>query len=195
MSKTYIIDTIKQCIFTIIEEEYKNYLKSNSILLIEESELLQIVTEFYTSNVKTIKSKIRETLKDKFSEDYKSGLVENILLDIFQEKTMNIMKIVNELTIIQKKNLIEFNLPLVNNSLNLNISLVDNYIIINSVNPKNVAHASELYKCISKYKFLYSINDVLLHNYCNEEKINIIKETVNKSTNEVKIKCYYLKEL
>mgnify|MGYP000108911151 FL=1 len=131
MSKINIIDTIKQCIFTIIEEEYKNYLKSNNILLIEDSKLLEIVTEFYTSNVKNIKSKIRETLKENYSEDYKSGLVENILLDIFQEKSINIMKIVSELTIIQTKNLTQFTLPLINNSLNLNISLVENYVIIN----------------------------------------------------------------
>ena len=129
MSKINIIDTIKQCIFTIIEEEYKNYLKSNNILLIEDSKLLEIVTEFYTSNVKNIKSKIRETLKENYSEDYKSGLVENILLDIFQEKSINIMKIVSELTIIQTKNLTQFTLPLINNSLNLNISLVENYVI------------------------------------------------------------------
>ena len=143
MSKINIIDTIKQCIFTIIEEEYKNYLKSNNILLIEDSKLLEIVTEFYTSNVKNIKSKIRETLKENYSEDYKSGLVENILLDIFQEKSINIMKIVSELTIIQTKNLTQFTLPLINNSLNLNISLVENYVIINSVNPKNIAQHNE----------------------------------------------------
>ena len=103
MSKTNIIDTIKHTIFTIIEDEYKNYLKSHNILLIEDSQLLTIVTEFYNSNIKNIKSRIRETLKENNSEDYNSGLVENILLDIFQEKTINIMKIVNELTIIQKK--------------------------------------------------------------------------------------------
>jgi len=194
MSKINIIDTIKQCIFTIIEEEYKNYLKSNNILLIEDSKLLEIVTEFYTSNVKNIKSKIRETLKENYSEDYKSGLVENILLDIFQEKSINIMKIVSELTIIQTKNLTQFTLPLINNSLNLNISLVENYVIINSVNPKNIAQHNELYESISKYKFLYSINNILLHNYCNEEKINIIKKTVSTSINEVTIQCYYLKK-
>jgi hypothetical protein len=193
MSKTSIIETIKQCIFTIIEEEYKSYLKLNNILLIEDSKLLHIVTEFYTSNVKTIKSKIRETLKESYSEDYKSGLVENILLDIFQEKTMNIMKIVNELTLIQKKNLIQFTLPLINNSLNLNISLVDNYVIINSVNPKNITQHKELYESISNYKFLYSINNILLHNYSNEEKINIIKNTVGTNVNEVIIQCYYIK--
>jgi hypothetical protein len=193
MSKTNIINTIKECIFNIIEEEYKNYLKSNNILLIEDSELLLIVTEFYNSNAKNIKSKIRETLKESYSEDYNSGLVENILLDIFQEKTINIMKIVNELTLIQKKNLALFNLPLINNSLNLNISLVDNYVIINSVNPKNIEEHSELYEQIGKYKFLYSINNILLHNYCNEEKINVIKKTLCINMNEVAIQCYYLK--
>jgi hypothetical protein len=194
MSNTNIIDTIKHIIFTIIEEEYKNYLKSNNILLIEDSKLLQIVTEFYNSNVKNIKSKIRETLKANNSETYNSGLVENILLDIFQEKTMNIMKIVNELTIIQNKNLIQFTLPLINNSLNLNISLVDNYVVINSVNPKNIAQHNELYESISKYNFLYSINNILLHNYYNEEKINIIKQIVSTTNiDEVIIQCYYLK--
>lgn len=193
MSKTNIISTIKDCIFNIIEEEYKNYLKSNNILLIEDSKLLQIVTDFYNANVKNIKSKIRETLKESASEDYNSGLVENILLDIFQEKTINIMKIVNELTLIQNKNLAQFNLPVINNSLNLNISLLDNYIIINSVNPKNIERFDELYECINKYKFLYSINDILLHNYCNEEKINVIKKTISSNINEVTIQCYYLK--
>lgn len=193
MSKINIIDTIKTCIFTIIEEEYKNYLKSNNILLIEDSKLLQIVTEFYTSNVKNIKSKIREILKENYSEDYKSGLVENILLDIFQEKAINIIKIVNELTVIQNKNLIQFTLPLINNSLNLNISLVDNYVIINSVNPKNITQYNELYESISKYKFLYSINNTLLHDYCNEEKINIIKKIISTHISEVTIQCYYLK--
>lgn len=193
MSKTNIISTIKDCIFNIIEEEYKNYLKSNNILLIEDSKLLQIVTDFYNANVKNIKSKIRETLKESASEDYNSGLVENILLDIFQEKTINIMKIVNELTLIQNKNLAQFNLPVINNSLNLNISLLDNYIIINSVNPKNIERFDELYECINKYKFLYSINNILLHNYCNEEKINVIKKTISSNINEVTIQCYYLK--
>jgi len=195
MSKTIIVDTIKQCLFTIIEEEYKNYLKLHNILLIEESDLFPIVSEFYKSNIKNIKSKVRDTLKETYNEDYNSGLIENILLDIFQEKDINIIKIVNELTVIQKKNLTEFTLPLVNNSLNLNISLVDNYVIINSVNPKNIGQYNELYECINKYKFLYSINNNLLHNYCNEEKINVIKNTVAKSINEVVIQCYYLKNL
>ena len=193
MSKTNVIEDIKNSAFNIIEEEYKNYLKSNKLLLIAEDKLLSIISEYYNNNSKTIKSRIREELKEKYKEDYKSSLVENILLDIFQEKDVNIIKIVKELTLIQFKNLKQFTLPLINNSLNLNISLVDDYIIINSTNPKNITEHIELYESISKYKFIYSINNILLHDLQNNEKINTIKKNIENTTdNKIVIECYYL---
>jgi len=194
MSKTNVIEDIKNSAFTIIEEEYKNYLKSNKLLLIAEDKLSSIIGDYYNNNSKTIKSRIREELKEKYKEDYKSSLVENILLDIFQEKDVNIIKIVKELTLIQFKNLKQFTLPLINNSLNLNISLVDDYIIINSTNPKNITEHIELYEDISKYKFIYSINNILLHELQNNEKINTIKKNIENNTdNKIVIECYYLK--
>ena len=90
-----VLETIKNSIYNIIEEEYKNYLKTNKLLLIEKKELEKVVSDYYSTNSKTIKSKIRELLKEKFVNDYNSTLVENILLDIFQEKDVNIIKIVN----------------------------------------------------------------------------------------------------
>ena len=193
MSKTNVIEDIKNSAFNIIEEEYKNYLKSNKLLLIAEDKLLSIISDYYNNNSKTIKSRIREELKEKYKEDYKSSLVENILLDIFQEKDVNIIKIVKELTLIQFKNLKQFTLPLINNSLNLNISLVDDYIIINSTNPKNITEHIELYEDISKYKFIYSINNILLHDLQNNEKINTIKKNIENTTdNKIVIECYYL---
>ena len=193
MSKTNVIEDIKNSAFNIIEEEYKNYLKSNKLLLIAEDKLLSIISDYYNNNSKTIKSRIREELKEKYKEDYKSSLVENILLDIFQEKDVNIIKIVKELTLIQFKNLKQFTLPLINNSLNLNISLVDDYIIINSTNPKNITEHIELYEDISKYKFIYSINNILLHDLQNNEKINTIKKNIENNTdNKIVIECYYL---
>ena len=193
MSKTNVIEDIKNSAFTIIEEEYKNYLKSNKLLLIAEDKLSSIIGDYYNNNSKTIKSRIREELKEKYKEDYKSSLVENILLDIFQEKDVNIIKIVKELTLIQLKNLKQFTLPLINNSLNLNISLVDDYIIINSTNPKNITEHIELYEDISKYKFIYSINNILLHDLQNNEKINTIKKNIENNTdNKIVIECYYL---
>ena len=135
-SKTNIIEDIKKYSFNIIEDEYKNYLKTHNLLLIDENKLKSIISDYYNNNSKLIKSKIRDHLKEKYKEDYKSSIVENILLDIFQEKDVNIDKITKELDLLQKNNLKKFTLPLINNSLNLNISLTDNYVIINSTNPK-----------------------------------------------------------
>ena len=190
-----VLETIKNSIYNIIEEEYKNYLKTNKLLLIEKKELEKVVSDYYNTNSKTIKSKIRELLKEKFVNDYNSTLVENILLELFQEKDINIIKIVNELDALQNKNLKEFVLPLIKKSLNLNISLIDNYIIINSTNPKTIVEHSDLYENIANYKFIYSINNDLLHNYENDTKINVIKKHLEENTtNSINIQCYYLKE-
>ena len=190
-----VLETIKNSIYNIIEEEYKNYLETHKLLLIEKKELEKVVSDYYNTNSKTIKSKIRELLKEKFVNDYNSTLVENILLELFQEKDINIIKIVNELDALQNKNLKEFVLPLINKSLNLNISLIDNYIIINSTNPKTIVEHSDLYENIANYKFIYSINNDLLHNYENDTKINVIKKHLEENTtNSINIQCYYLKE-
>ena len=171
-----ILETIKNTIYTIIEEEYKNYLETHKLLLIEKKELETVVSDYYSNNSKSIKGRIREHLKEKYATNYNSSLVENILLDIFQEKDVNIIKIVNELEVLQNKNMKTFVLPLINKSLNLNISLIDNYVLINSTNPKAIIEHAELYENISKYKFIYSINNDLLHKYENDEKINVIKK-------------------
>lgn len=196
-SKTNIIEDIKKYSFNIIEDEYKNYLKTHNLLLIDENKLKSIISDYYNNNSKLIKSKIRDHLKEKYKEDYKSSIVENILLDIFQEKDVNIDKITKELDLLQKNNLKKFTLPLINNSLNLNISLTDNYVIINSTNPKKIEDHYELYNNIDKYKFLYSINNILLHEYNKNDKITTIKnniENIIKSNkHEIIIECYYIK--
>ena len=193
MSKLNILESIKSCAFNIIEDEYKNYLQSHKLLTLERSKLISIIEDHYTNNSKSIKSKIREHLKTMYSEEYNSAMIENILLDLFQERELNIIKITNEIILIQEKNMQQFTIPLINNSLNLNISLVDGYIIINSTNPKNIEGHCELYETISKYKFLYSINNDLLQDYPDDEKINIIKKNIEVSKSNITIACYYLK--
>jgi hypothetical protein len=194
MSNSNILESIKAYVFNIIEDEYKNYLKSKNLLLLERSQLMTVIDDYYTNNSKTIKSKIRTHLKEEYKDDYNSSLIENILLDIFQEKELNIIKISNEIIHIQERNLKQFTIPIVNNSLNLNISLVDGYIIINCTNPKNIQDYDEVYETISNYKFLYSINNDLLHEYPDNEKINIIKKNIESSKSNISITCYYKKE-
>ena len=193
MSKLNILESIKSCVFNIIEDEYKIYLQSHKLLTLDRSLLISIIEDYYTNNSKSIKSKIREQLKTLCGEEYNSAMIENILLDLFQERELNIIKITNEIILIQEKNIIQVTIPIVNNSLNLNISLVDGYIIINCCNPKNIEGYSEVYETINKYKFLYSINDDLLHTYPDDEKINIIKKNIEASNGIINIQCYYLK--
>lgn len=193
MSKLNILESIKSCVFNIIEDEYKIYLQSHKLLTLDRSLLISIIEDYYTNNSKSIKSKIREQLKTLCGEEYNSAMIENILLDLFQERELNIIKITNEIITIQEKNKQQFTIPLINNSLNLNISLVDGYIIINSTNPKNIEGYCELYETINNYKFLYSINNDLLQDYPDDEKINIIKKNIEASETNITIVCYYLK--
>ena len=193
MSKLNILESIKSCVFNIVENEYKNYLQSHKLLTLERSLLISIIEDYYINNSKSIKSKIREHLKEIYSEEYNSAIIENILLDLFQDHELNIIKITNEIITIQEKNKQQFTIPLINNSLNLNISLVDGYIIINCTNPKNIEGYYELYETINNYKFLYSINNDLLQHYPDDEKINIIKKNIEASETNITIVCYYLK--
>ena len=192
MSKLNILESIKSYVFNIIEDEYKNYLQSHKLLTLQRSKLVSIMEEYYSNNSKSIKSKIREHMKTLCGAEYNSAMIENILLDLFQERELNIIKITTEIITIQEKNMQKFTIPLVNNSLNLNISLVDGYIIINCTNPKNIQGYDEVYESINKYKFLYSINNDILQCYPDNEKINIIKKNIELCKDHITIVCYYL---
>ena len=191
-----IIDDIKNIIFNFIENKYKEFLKDEQILLIKEKNMKNIIRELYENNSKILKDTIRKDLKEKYKDSYPGGTVENTILDIFQDKELNIERLSDEFTIIQKKNKYDILLPIINNSLNLNISIADNFIIINSTNTKKIGEndpsLNEVYNLINNYKFIYSIEDIILEEYDNNEKINIIKKTIENRDN-INIQLYYLK--
>ena len=185
------INDIKSIIFNFIENEYKSYLNENRILCIKENKLNEIIKDLYNNNSKNIKNIIRNNMKNKYKDEYKSAAIEQIILDIFQDKDNNIQVIVNEINFIQNKNLYIIDFPIINDSLNLNISNSDGYIIINNVKKidKNI---EEIYNKIEQYKFIYSINDKFLDDFDGPNKINIIKEEIKDKT-EIKLGIYYLK--
>jgi hypothetical protein len=187
-----IIEEVKTILFDFIKEKYHNYLNENRILLIKDENIDEVIEEFYKNNDKKIKSLVRETLKEKYNEKYPSATVENILLDIFQDSEFNIKKIADEIKLSQKINQKELDLPIINNSLNLNISIIENFVIINSTNNKKIETHDELYETINQYKFLYSINNTILHEIENSEKIKRIKSEI-ENKESIKICVYYLK--
>lgn len=189
-----ILDEIKNISFEFLESKYKNYLKEKEILLVKEENMKNMITSFYDNYSKELKQTIRNKLKEIYKTNYPNAIVENSILDIFQDKELNINRISNEFIILQRKHYYKISLPLVNESLNLNIGIADNFIIINSVNPKKIEDNSlnEIYNIINNYKFLYAIENIVLEEYPNEKKINIIKNTLSNKE-EVNIELYYLK--
>lgn len=194
-----IVDEIKTIAFNYIENSYQKYLHNNNLLLIKEENLSNVINEIYNNESKELKHAIRSKLKEKHKEAYPNASVENIILDIFQDKTFNIQKTIDEIAFIQKKNLKILTIPLINQSLNLNISLIDNFVVINSIKSKaNIeTYTLELYAIIENFKFLYSINNTILNEVENNEKINtiknIIEEQKKENKNEINIEIYYLK--
>lgn len=187
----YISD-INTILFEYLKNEYKKYLNNMKILCIKKSEINEIADSFYNNNIKQIKIEIRSKMREKYQNDYPSGIIENIILDLFQDTKGNIEKVINEINYIQNINYENFELPIINNSLNLNISNKDGYIIINHIRDNLDSDLKEKYNGVTKYKFIYSINNKILDDFNENEKINIIKEEI-KDTKSIKLGVYYLK--
>jgi hypothetical protein len=185
------INDIKMIMGYYIKMKYKDHLSTNKILCIKKTELYNIVHSFYTDNIKEIKHEIRTQMKSKYLDNYPSGTVENIIMDIFQDSDMNIKTVISEINFIQDKNLSIIDLPITNNSLNLNISNTDGFIIINRVKETIDIKFKHIYDNIIKYKFIYSINEEILDDYDEQEKINIIKQEMTNNTS-VKLGVYYI---
>lgn len=187
----YIYD-IKNILLEYLKNEYKQYLKYNKILCLKKSNIHEVVSLFYKDNLKDLKTKIRRQMKEKYKNNYPSGSIENIILDLFQDSEGNIQKVINEINYIQDKNFLYLELPIINESLNLNISNEGGYIIINHIKDMNNSNLNEIYKEIIKYKFIYSINNKILDDFKEDEKIDIIKNEI-KNTKTIKLGVYYLK--
>ena len=189
---SHYISDINTILFEYLKNEYKKYLTNEKILCIKKSKINEIADSFYNNNIKKIKLEIRSKMREKYPNDYPSGVIENIILDLFQDSKENIEKVINEINYIQNINYQNLELPIINNSLNLNISNKDGYIIINHVKDDLDLNLKEKYNEVTKYKFIYSINNKILDDFNEDEKINIIKDEI-KNTKSIKLGVYYLK--
>lgn len=187
----YLLD-IRNILLEYLKNEYKQYLNKNKILCIKKSNINEIITSFYKDNIKDLKTEIRRQMKEKYKNDYPSGTIENIIYDLFQDSEGNIQKVINEINYLQDKNFLSLTLPIINDSLNLNISNEDGYIIINHIKDTSNSYTNEIYNEIIKYKFIYSINNKILDDFKEDEKINIIKNEI-KYVKTITLGVYYLK--
>lgn len=189
---------IKKYIENYIQNEYKKYLSNNKILLINENKLYNILLDFHDKNIKLLKSDIKIEIKNEILNNKNIYKIDNLSLDnlifeIFSDKDKNISLLKEKIVKLQDFNLKKIKLPIINNSLNLNISIYENFIKINKVNIKNIEEHNEIYDLISKYEFIYSINNIILETIENNKKIETIKSLIlNKDIIDVEL--YYLKK-
>lgn len=181
---------IKKIIYEFIQDEYKKYLLKNKCLIIDSDKLYNILNNLYEENIKILKSKIREQLKE--ANDISNVSIENLILEIFSEKEQNINNLKDEIILMQNHNMSELKIPVLNNSLNMSISIYESFIKINKVNIRNIENYDEIYNIINDYEYIYSINGIILQEIENESKIEKIKSII-KDTEEANIKLYFKK--
>ena len=174
---------IKEIIMNFIKKKYFDYLSENNILIIEESDLKGLITNFYNDNVNNLKSEIRSNLKQELKDEYPSLVIENALLDIFQDNTFNINRILLEVKNYQESICKTVSLNVYNKNLGIKINL-DKYVeIVSAENPNNNdMEQDEIYNTINNYKYIYSINNIILLNKNKEELILIIKNLINSES-------------
>ena len=184
-----LLDNIKNIVNTYIEQYYNNYINQYKILKIKEENLQDIITAVYEENSKDLKTHIRTKLREIYNDEYPSGSVENILLDIFQDKNIGINKVVDEISVNQYNNTGIVTIPIINNSLCINIEIKDNYILIKNINRS--LHTHGICDKIMQYKFIYSINDVILEELSLQEKLDTIK-SITTNSRTAKLELYLL---
>lgn len=176
---------IKSIIMTFIKSKYFDYLYNNNLLLIDNDNLKNIISEFYNNNSKELKQIIRTELKNKMKNDYPSITVENTLFDIFQDTSLNINRIILEIENYQNSITKLINLKINEKNLGIKININNHVEIINAENPNN-DNQNSTYDIINNYKYIYSINNTILSVLDKNTKISTIKNYVN-NFNEIEI--------
>lgn len=185
-----LIDNIKHIVNKYVEKHYNQYLTDNNILKIKNTVIETIIRDVYEKNARELKTNIRTQLKTIYGNEYPSASVENILLDLFQDKEIGISKLVKEINTMQDNNTKSFSIPVINNSININIEFKHSFIIIKNIDENK--HSEEIYNELCKYRYIYSIDGYILEEYETDKKIEIIKNCT-KNNSLVTIECYILK--
>ena len=181
-----LILNIKTLIERYIYSLYEKYLQDNNILLIKKGQIKGVIENMYNENSKAIKQYVRTTLKDEMGPDYPSGSIENILLDIFQDRETNILKLSNIIHDYQETNYMEIEKSITDNRLGISIKFDGSFCMIGGTTDTGVGPDPDM---ISRYQYLYSINEMIIDESSNP--IASIREIV-ANNNQVVIGLYRL---
>jgi hypothetical protein len=71
----------------------------------------------------------------------------------------------------------------------MNINIIDNFVLINSIDREK--HLDKDCNIVEKYKFIYSINNIVLEKLNDNEKINLIQK-LTKENDILDLQLYFL---
>ena len=99
-----LTNLIKDIVFYYIKYYYDKHLKENSIEKILDDNIKVFINNIYDNNSLKIKNYIRKSLKKNQKENYNSMVVENILLEMFDDIEFAKIRITNEIVEYQNNN-------------------------------------------------------------------------------------------
>ena len=95
---------IKDIIFYYVKYYYDKHLKDNNIQKINDEEVDSFVETLFNNNPGKFKKYIRDSLKKNQGDDYNSMIVENILLEIFDDMEFAKNRLITEINVFQTNN-------------------------------------------------------------------------------------------
>lgn len=100
-----ITNLIRDIVFYYTKYYYDKHLQSNNITTIEEESVPDFVNNLYELKHKTMKDYIRKSLKENLKEKYDKLVVENILMEMFEDINYCKTRMVEEIKLYQKQQL------------------------------------------------------------------------------------------
>jgi hypothetical protein len=94
---------IRDIVFYYIKYYYDKHLTENSLERLLEEEISPFVDNLFNNNPSKMKKYIRDSLKKNQGNDYNSIVVENILLEMFDDIEFAKNRLINEISIYQEK--------------------------------------------------------------------------------------------
>jgi hypothetical protein len=190
-------DNIKNIIFFYIKKKYNEYLEQHCTDYIDKNELEKLIDQLYIVEKDIIKKYIRDCLKDMYSDNYNSTLVETIILEIFDDEELAKNRVILEIQTFQqnikKKNIIYTKelIPDKEFGVGLQLDFTTNEVIV--ANYKRKPDNSKLEAELQGIKIgdsIICINNNDLENKKTQEKFEIVKKEITKSIVSITFKTY-----
>ena len=103
-SSKNIVNLIRDIVFYYIKYYYDKYLEDNNCNEIDKDKLPNFVNNLYIENTVKLKDYIRNSLKKNLKEEYNKTVVENILMEMFEDVNYCKNRIIDEIILYQESN-------------------------------------------------------------------------------------------